>query len=449
MWKGSVNLNHSIAQDFNFKSLMKFVFPTIIMMMFLSIYSIVDGIFVSRLLGSNALSSLNIVYPVFSILLGFGIMLGTGSSAIIAKKMGEGKNEEAYENFSFISLLAVGLGVLLEIICSIFIEDICILLGANEVLLDDCIKYLQIILYFAPISMLQLLYQTFFVTASKPKLGLIATVSGGVANMVLDYLFLKVMKTGIEGAALATGIGQLIPAVIGLFFFFINKKGLHYVKPKWDFSVLVNSCTNGSSEMVSNISAGIVTFLFNIIMLDLLGEPGVAAITIALYAQFLFNGLYIGFAIGVAPVISYNFGAEKHDQLKKIYKICIRFIVITSIIMVTLSYLTAPYLVGIFTPQSDPTYAIAVDGYFLFALNFLFAGLNIFASALFTAFSNGKVSAIISFLRTFVIIVGCVLILPYIIGVNGVWLSIPFAELITLFISLTYLKLFKNTYKYG
>lgn len=358
-------MNHAIAQNFNFKSLMKFVFPTMIMMMFLSVYSIVDGIFVSRMLGSNALSSLNIVYPVFSILLGFGIMLGSGSSAIIAKKMGEGKQHEAYENFSFITVVAVVLGTVLAIICSIYIEEICILLGANEVLLDDCVKYLQIILYFAPVSMLQLLYQTFFVTASKPKLGLFATVLGGISNMVLDYLFLSVMKTGIEGAAFATGIGQLLPVIIGLIFFFTNKKGLHYVMPKWDLSVLIHSSTNGSSEMVSNISAGVITFLFNIIMLDLLGEPGVAAITIALYAQFLFNGLYIGFAVGVAPVFSYNYGAENIKQLKHIYKICIRFIVISSVLMVTLSYISTPYLVGIFTPETDITYELAVHGFYL------------------------------------------------------------------------------------
>ena len=442
-------MNHSISQDFNFKSLIKFTLPTIIMMMFISVYSIVDGIFVSRYLGSNALSSLNIIYPIINVLLGIGIMMGTGSSSIITKKMGEGKLEEAYQTFSFISLVSIIIGFIFTLICSIFIEDLSILLGSNEILLKDCVTYLQIMLLFSPICMLQLLYQTFFVTASNPKLGLIATLIGGIANIVLDYFFMGILHMGVEGAAIATGIGQSLSALIGLVFFFTNKQGLHYTTPKYDFHILWKSCTNGASEMVSNISSGFITFLFNIIMLDMLGEPGVAAITIALYAQFLFNGLYIGFSTGVAPIFSYNFGSKNTNQIKKIYKICIRFICISSIIILSLSFISSPFLIGIFTPKTDPTYNIAVHGFYFFALNFLFAGINIFSSALFTAFSNGKVSAIISFLRTFVFITLCLFILPKIIGIDGVWLAIPLAELLTLFVSLIYLKEFKSIYNYA
>lgn len=308
--------------------------------------------------------------------------------------------------------------------------------------------YLQILLLFTPITMLQLLYQTFFVTAGTPKLGLFSTILGGISNMVLDYVFMGMMNMGVEGAAIATGIGQTIPAIIGMFFFTINKKGLHYQKPTIDFPMLMNSCLNGSSEMVSNLSTAIVTFLFNIIMLDLLGEDGVAAITIALYAQFLFNGLYLGFSMGVAPVFSFNYGAENNEQIKHIYMICIYFILCSSLIMVLISILTSSSLIAIFTPMNGPTYQITVDGFYLFALNFLFAGTNIFASALFTAFSNGKISAIISFLRTFVIIVACILLLPQLIGVKGVWLAIPIAECLTLFISIYYLNKYKYIYNY-
>lgn len=442
-------MNHAITQEFTFHSLMKFIFPTMIMMMFLSLYTIVDGIFVSRFLGSNSLSSLNIVYPVLSLILAIGIMLATGGSAIIAKKMGENKQHEAYENFSFISLVAVVFGFLFILIGNLFLEEICLLLGANEILLADCKKYLQIMLYFAPITMLQLLYQTFFVTASFPKLGLIVTLLGGFSNMFLDYFFMGVLHMDVSGAALATGIGQSIPAVVGLFFFFRNRHGLHYVLPKWDFHVFLQCCFNGSSEMVSNLSQAFVTFLFNIVMLELLGGPGVAAITIALYAQFLFNGLFFGFSMGVAPVFSYNYGAENIDQIRHIYKICTRFIIISSIVIFVLSIVSTPALVGIFTSKSDITYDITVHGFTIFAFNFLFNGINIFASSLFTAFSNGKISAIISFLRTFVIIDISIIVLPRILGVDGVWLSVVLAEFITSIISIIYLILFKNIYHYN
>lgn len=442
-------MSNSIAQKFTFTSLMKFVFPTIIMMVFMSLYTIVDGIFVSRLLGSNSLSSLNIVYPVQSIILAIGIMLGTGGSAIIAKKLGEGKKEEANSDFSFISLFAILIGFLFLIICSIFLEPICRILGASDILLKDSMIYLQIALIFAPITMMQLLYQTFFVTAGHPTLGLICTIIGGISNMVLDFVFMGPMHMGIEGAAIATGIGQVIPVVVGGIFFFTNKKSLYYQKPKIDIPMLINSCSNGASEMVSNLSTAVVTFLFNIIMLDLMGENGVAAITIALYSQFLFHSLFLGFSMGVAPVFSFNYGSKNIKQIKHIYKICSRFILVSSIVMLFVSILSSKSLIAIFTPINEPTYQITVDGYYLFALNFLFTGVNIFASALFTAFSNGKVSAIISFLRTFVVIVACILILPKLIGVNGVWLAIPIAEFITLFISLYYLKKYKTFYHYG
>ena len=440
--------NH-IAQDFTFPSLMRFVFPTIIMMVFMSLYTIVDGIFVSRLLGSNALSSLNIVYPILSGILAIGIMLGTGGSAIIARKLGENKKQEAYENFSLISVAALVISAVICLLIVLFLEPLCRILGANDLLLQDSKTYLLIMGCFAPITMMQLIYQTLFVTASKPALGLSVTIIGGISNMVLDYVFMGPMQMGIAGAALATGIGQLIPVIVGSVFFFTNHNGLHYVLPKWNGRVLFESCTNGSSEMVSNLSNAVITYLFNLIMMRLLKENGVAAITIVLYAQFLFNGLYLGFSVGVAPIISYHYGAQNSDVLRRLYRICMRFIIGSSIVVVLISMFCASALITIFTTPQDPTHDIALHGFYLFAINFLFAGINIFASALFTAFSNGKVSAIISFLRTFVIIVACVLILPSLIGVDGVWLSIPLAELLTLFVSLLYLRLFKDIYQYG
>ena len=280
-------MSNSIAKEFKFFSLLRFAFPTMIMMVFMSLYTIVDGIFISRLVGTDALSATNIVYPAISLLIAVGVMLATGGSAIIAKKMGEKKEQEAREDFSFIVLTGFIIGLIFMVVGNIFIDPIVRMLGSTDALMDYCVGYLSVCLYLAPACILQLLFQTFFVTAGKPILGLILTISGGVANMVLDYLFMGVFHMGVEGAALATGIGQLIPAIIGLIYFLFVRHSLYLVKPKVRWSVLVESSFNGSSEMVTNLSGAIVTFLYNIMMLKLVGAAGVAAITIVLYGQFL------------------------------------------------------------------------------------------------------------------------------------------------------------------
>ena len=441
-------MSNSIAKDFKFFSLLRFALPTMIMMIFMSLYSIVDGIFISRLLGTDALSASNIVYPVISIVFAVGIMLSTGGSALIAKKLGEGKEQEARENFSFLVLISFLFGITILLVGNIFIEPIVRALGATDVLVPYCVDYLSVSLLLAPAAMLQMMFQTFFVTAGKPLIGLILTISGGVANMVLDYLFMGPFNMGISGAALATGIGELIPAVIGLFYFLFTRHSLYITKPVFRFHVLKESCFNGSSEMVTNLSTAVVTYLFNITMLKFLGEPGVAAITIVLYGQFLFNALYMGFSMGVAPVISYNHGSQNLPLLKRIFKICIGFISISSILITGMALVSSPVIVEIFTPIGTATYDIAKTGFFLFSLNYIFAGINIYSSSMFTAFSDGKVSALISFIRTFVLIVLNILLLPYLIGVNGVWLAVPAAEFMTLFLSVYFFYKKRNVYHY-
>lgn len=441
-------MSNSITKDFKFFSLIRFSLPTMIMMIFMSLYTIVDGIFISRLLGTDALSASNIVFPVISIILAVGIMLSTGGSALIARKLGEGKEKEARESFSFLLLISFLFGVIILILGILFIKPIICILGATDVLLPYCIDYLSVSLFLAPAAMLQMMFQTFFVTAGKPFIGLLLTISGGIANMVLDYLFMGPFQMGISGAALATGIGQLIPAVIGLFYFFFIRHSLYITKPVFRFSVIKESCLNGSSEMVTNLSCAIVTYLFNITMLNFLGEAGVAAITIVLYGQFLFNALYMGFSMGVAPVISYNYGSQNHPLLRRIFKICINFISISSIIITLTALVSSPVIVGIFTPTGTDTYYIAQTGFFLFSINYLFAGINIFASSMFTAFSDGKVSAWISFIRTFVLIVLNILLLPYFLGVNGVWLAVPVAEFMTLFLSVYFFYKKRKLYHY-
>lgn len=441
-------MSNSISKEFKFFSLLRFAFPTMIMMVFMSLYTIVDGIFISRLVGTDALSATNIVYPAISLLIAVGVMLATGGSAIIAKKMGEKKEQEAREDFSFIVLTGFMIGLIFMVVGNIFIDPIVRLLGSTDALMDYCVGYLSVCLYLAPACILQLLFQTFFVTAGKPMLGLILTISGGVANMVLDYLFMGVFHMGVEGAALATGIGQLIPALIGFIYFLFVRHSLYLVKPKIRWSVLAESSFNGSSEMVTNLSGAIVTFLYNIMMLKLVGETGVAAITIVLYGQFLFNALYMGFSMGVAPVISYNYGSANNRMLKRIFKICMLFITVSSVIVTVFALVMSPIIVEVFTAVGTETYTLAKTGFFLFSLNFIFAGVNIFASSMFTAFSDGKTSAIISFVRTFVLIVINILILPALIGVNGVWLSVPLAEFMSVFLSGYFFVKKKKKYNY-
>ena len=442
-------MKNSIAKEFHFFSLLKFAFPSMIMMIFTSLYTMIDGIFVSRFIGTNALSAVNIVFPLCNIIMAIGIMLGTGGSAVIAKKLGEGKNREAKENFSLITVAGAILGLTVLILCFIFIEPILEMLGTNEVLYKLCYDYATVYLLFAPLCVLQLFFQYLYVAAGKPTMGLIVTIIGGVTNAVLDFIFIAVLDFGVKGAAFATGIGILVPAMYGLLYFSINRKGSCYlVKPKMDKKVLLNSCSNGASEMVSNIALSVVTILFNLIMMRLLGEDGVAAITIMLYAQFFLSAIFMGFSMGVAPVISYNYGSQNINQIKKVFKYCMIFILVCSILCCINDTIFSPLIITIFAAKGSNVYNIAMEGFGIFSISFLFAGINIFTSSLFTAFSNGKVSAIIAFMRTFVFITVCLVSLPALFGVNGVWISITMAELLSTIMCFIYIIVYKKKYHY-
>lgn len=428
-------MSSGISQNFNPYRLIKFAMPSMIMMVFMSIYTIADGMFVSRFLGDGALSSVNLVYPVIFLVNGFGVMLGTGGSAVIAKLFGEGKYKKAHEDFTFFTCFGILIGILILCITFLFSDEIIRALGSNEALMDTCRDYLLPLVSFAPITILQLMYQCLFATAGKPQYGLILTVIGGILNIVLDYLFLGPCNMGVMGAALATGIGQCLPAVFGLYYFGFACKELKFVRFVPDFKALLQACFNGSSEMVTNLSNAVVTFLFNVIMMRMIGEAGVAAITIILYSQFLFNSLYLGFSIGVAPVISFNYGSKNQKQLSTVVKISFGFLILCSLLITVFSLLLADKTVAIFVGSKNETYTLAVAGFILFSFNYLFSGINIFSSSLFTALSDGKRSALLSFSRTFFVTVACLLILPNIIGLNGVWLAVPFSEGITLFLS--------------
>ena len=441
--------HNGIAQEFNLISLLRFVAPTVVMLVFMSLYQMVDAVFVSKFVGENALSALNIVYPFPSIVIAVSIMLATGGSAIIARNMGEGKEKEAKENFSFIVLVGAVIGVAIATAGILFIEPLIYMLGATPSLYDYCYEYLFILVLSVPLSVFQMLFQSFFVTAGKPHLGLTLTVLGGGSNIVLDYVFIVLCGFGVSGAALATSIGYSIPGLFGLIYFAVSRKGtLYFVKPVFRWGVLFKCCINGSSEMVNNLAVAVTTFLFNVLMLKYAGEAGVAAITIVLYAQFLMTSAFMGFSSGIAPVVSFNYGSGNVRQLKKIFKISVWVITVVSAAVFVIAETCSDVVIMVFTPAGSEVFGLTKYGFAIFSFSFLCTGMNIFASALFTAFSNGKISAILSFLRTFVFLTSCLLFLPLFWGVDGIWLAVPVAEVMALFVSVYYLVRFKKVYQY-
>ena len=428
-------MSTSLNQHFTPWALLKFAFPSIIMMIFMSLYTIVDGIFISRFLGSNALSSLNIVFPVINVVIAIATMLGTGGNAIISKYLGEGRDRDARECLTQLTVIGLVISLLLLVLTQIFLTPLCRALGSTDVLLADCRAYLSVSLLFAPACMLQTLFQSYLVTAGMPALGLFLTIGAGILNAVLDYVLILVFPMGIAGAAIATGIGQSVPAVAGLFYFLLSRKGLYFTRFRLHPKELFMACYNGSSEMVTQLSNAVITFLFNLIMLDLAGENGVAAITILLYGQFLFNGFYLGFSIGISPIVGFQYGAGNRKQLRSIYRTSFLFVLASSVALTVIAVLSSTPLVSVFTRDPE-TFTLADAGFRIFAFNFLFSGFNIASSGFFTALSNGRVSAIISFLRTLVFIVLSLLTLPRFFWITGAWLAIPVAEFLTLMLAL-------------
>jgi len=441
-------MSHSLSKKFTFGSLLLFALPTTVMMVVMSLYTIVDGVFVSRFVSTNALSSVNIVYPVINIVLGISVMLSTGSNAIVAKKMGEGRPDSARETFTTIILLNIIIGLVFAVIGNLAAVPLSRMLGASDLLLKDCVTYLRWQLAFAPSLMLQIQFQMFFVTEGKPGIGLFLTLLAGIANAVLDYVLIVPMGMGIAGAAI-TVTGYSIPALIGLIYFAAARKSLWFVRPRIVKKELGETCLNGSSEMVTNLSSGVITFLFNLLMMHFAGEDGVAAITIIQYSQFLLNALFMGFSQGVSPVISFNYGSQNHQQLRQVFKTSLIFTAASSLAVFLMAQLGGSLVVEIFARRGTPVYELARHGFMIFACSFLFSGFTIFASALFTALSDGRISAIISFVRTFGLIITSLLVLPFIIGMDGVWLAIPIAEFGGILLCLYFLRKYRTKYHYA
>lgn len=427
---------HIFDQKWSAASLLRFAFPTIVMMVFMGLYTIVDTIFVARFVSTDALSAINIVCPVINLTVGLGTMIAAGGSAVVSRKMGAGLEQEAQEDFTLLVLAAAGIGAAILICGTLWLNLILLALGASERLLPFCRDYLGLLLLFLPANVIQTVYANLFVTAGKPGLGFGLSVLAGLANILLDYVFIVLGGMEIRGAALGTGLGYLIPTAAGTVFFFRNRGALFFVKPRWRGALLTESCLNGSSEMVGQLAAALTTFLFNLTMMERLGEDGVAAVTIMIYSQFLLNTLFIGFSMGVAPVIGFHYGSGNREQQRKILSICVRFLAAASLLIFALSISGGSLVVRMFTPDASRVYEIAAAGFPVFSVSFLFCGFNIFISALFTALSNGKISAVLSFLRTFGLLCGGILLLPRLFGITGVWMAVPMAEGIMFFVSL-------------
>ena len=429
-----------LNRDFGRREMVAFSFPTIIMMLVISTYSILDVALLSRLVSLDSMAAANIAFPVSSILMGIGIMFGRGGSASIAKKMGEDEERQACSDFSFLVLVGILIGAAVALLGIFGGKWIAGLLGANEVLLKDTTTYLRVLMIFSPLTLLQLMFQSFYVTAGKGKLGMKLMIISGITDAVLNIVFMGFFKMGILGAALSTVIGHSISAITGLVLFFKRKEGLRFLKPGLNLGMLLKSCSNGTSELVTNLSGGITTFLFNGVMMASFGEAGVSSITIITYTQFFLSSIYIGFSSGVAPLFSFNLGAKKAERLKKLFKESIQIIGIMSIAITLLSLLFSGYIVGIFANPGEEVYQIAKRGMRILALTFLFTGLNTFCSAYFSAMSQGKISAFLSFMRKLVFLVTGIYLLPLLLGTSEIWYTILFAELLTSLLCILYLR---------
>lgn len=431
-------------------SLLKFAFPTMIANLFMSIYMTIDGIFVANCVNTNALSAVNIVMPYVMIVLALGTMIGTGGSAIVSSQLGEGRIEEAKENFSFLSLICFVACIAVSALTIVFHEPLLHMLGANDVIYDYCVDYVTPLFVIAPLALLGMALQSFFIAAGKPGLGMTFSLMGGVVNIFLDWLFIARFGWETTGAALATGIGYSIPGVAGIIYFTVARKGtLYFVKPKWRKKVLLNTITNGSSEMVAMTASGITTVMMNNIIMGVKGEDGVAAISILIYTMSLLTAVYMGYALGVAPITSYNYGAGNSEKLKKEHGINLRIIAITSAVMYLVGIVLRTPLISIFAEKGTAVFDMAAKGYWLFSISYLYMGFNMYSSSLFTALGDGKTSAIISFCRGFIFLTITLYGLSSLFGLSGLYLAMPVTELLGLGLTVFYLKKLKGKYKYA
>lgn len=438
-----------LSDHFNYSRLLRFCLPPIVMMIFTSIYSVVDGFFVSNWAGKTPFAAINLIYPFIMILGGVGFMLGAGGSALVAKVLGQGDKERANRYFTMMVTATVVAGVVLSVLGIALLRPIAYALGATADMVDDCVLYGRIVLCFNTAFMLQNLFQTFLTTAQKPKLGLLATVCAGMTNMALDALFVAGFRWGIAGAALATGLSQTVGGVLPLIYFLRPNDSLLRLRwTKLEFKPLLQACTNGSSEMMNNISGSLVSMLFNFQLMRLAGEDGVAAYGVLMYVNFIFLAIFIGYTIGAAPIIGYHYGAENHNEVKNILGKSLKLMAGVGVAMTLLAWVLAAPLAKIFVGYDRELMEMTRRAFHICSFMFLVAGVNIFASSFFTALNNGLISAVISFLRGLVFQCASVIVLPIFLKLDGVWLAVVVADVCSLLVSLAFLLAKRKKYGY-
>ena len=438
-----------LSDHFNYRKLLKFTLPSIVMMVFTSIYGVVDGFFVSNFAGKTPFAAVNFIMPFLMMLGAVGFMLGCGGTALIAKTLGEGNRDRANNLFSLFVCVTVVCGVAIAAIGIAFIRPIAALLGADGKLLSDCVIYGRIILIALPAFMLQLEFQSFFVAAEKPQLGLTSTVIAGLTNIVLDALLVGVFPLGLVGAAIATASSQLVGGIIPIIYFIReNTSLLRLTKPVFDTRALLKACTNGSSELLSNISMSVVGMLYNLQLMKYAGENGVAAYGVMMYVNFVFISAFIGFSVGCAPVISYHYGASNYNELKGLLRKSLTVVGVFSLLMLAASMLLSLPLSKLFVGYDRELLELTHSGFMIFSFSFLFAGFAIFGSSFFTALNDGLTSAVISFMRTLVFQIAAVLILPLIFDIDGIWYSVVVAEFLATIVCGILIIAKKKTYKY-
>lgn len=438
-----------LSDHFSYGKLLRFTLPSICMMVFTSIYGVVDGLFVSNFVGKTPFAAVNLVMPFVMILGGMGFMIGTGGTALVSKLLGEGKKDEAHRTFSMLVLFTLLLGIVLSAVGILTMPAVSRFLGASDAMLPDCVLYGRIVTGFTFAFMLQNVFQSFFIAAEKPRLGLIVTVAAGVTNMVLDALFMAVFKWGVAGAAIATGLSQCVGGVLPLLYFLRPNTSLLRLRPAaLRLRPLLQACGNGSSELMSNISSSLVGMLYNFQLMRLIGEDGVSAYGVLMYVQFIFVAIFIGYSIGCAPVVGFHYGAQNHDELKSLLRKSVLLMAVGGVTLTLLARALARPLAHLFVGYDAALYNLTVHAFRLFAWSFLLAGFNIFTSGFFTSLNNGGVSAAISFLRTLVFQAGSVILLPMLLGVDGIWWAITAAEIFAFLISCTFLLAKRNKYHY-
>ena len=439
---------NAYSQPVTLKNVLKFSVPTIVMTVFMSFYTMVDGLFVANLIGTDALSAVNLSAPIISLVTAISTMLATGGSAVIMRKVGQGEVRQANEDFTFLILVNVAVGLLMSTLGYLVMERMIAGMNLSALVGGYCRTYLSCYLLFTVPILLMNNFTLYMIAAGKSALSMVCSIAGGVLNMVLDYVLIAVFDLGLVGAAVATGMGYAVTAVVGMVIFFNPRSMLHFVKPVCRRRTLVEAATNGSSEMATALVTGITTLMFNWTMLKYVGEDGVAAITIIMYVLMFATSLYTGYSYGVAPMISYYYGAQDHAKLKKLIAMSLKIIGSIALVTLAVSLLATRPLVSVFARPENPVYALAVTGNRICSAALIFIGFNVFASGMFTALSNGRTSAILAFSRSFVFMVIAMLILPALLGVTGVWLATPAAELAAICLSGAMFAKYKSVYHY-